>query len=157
MSAKTENIAELEQAYSAFRAKIAHLSDDAFQEQWLGSWNLSELLAHMTGWFKEMGGALDRVGRGERPTPEGVDFSNADAWNAKFAATSSPGRHALGIFDLRFKEYVEAARRLDEGVFGKNEEGKLRIGSRLLDGAGIHHFAEHNGQLDAWLAGRKQS
>ena len=155
MSDKTDAIAELERSYTGFRAKIATLPDDAWDERWLGTWTLSQLLAHMGGWFKEMTGALQRVGRGERPTPEGVSYGDADAWNAKFAATASPGRHALGVFDLRFKDYVAGANGLGEELFGKNAEGKLKIGSRLLDGAGVHHFAEHGAEVDAWLAGRK--
>ncbi len=155
MSDKSDAITTLESAYSGFRGKITSLPDDAWDERWLGTWTLSQLLAHMTGWFKEMTGALQRVGRGERPTPEGVDYGNADAWNAKFAATASPGRNALGIFDLRFKEYVDGAKALPDDLFGKSAEGKLKIGSRLLDGAGVHHFAEHAAQLDSWLASRR--
>ena len=155
MSSKSDNIAELELAVASFRARIINLPDEAWHEQWLGHWNLSQLLAHMAGWAKEMTGALGRVAAGQRPTPEGVDYGAADAWNAKFAATASPGRHQIAAFDLRFKEYLEAARQLEEEQFGKSPEGKLKIGSRLLDGAGIHHFAEHGAELDAWLARRK--
>ena len=45
----------------------------------------------MTGWFGEMTVGLKRVANGERPTPEGVNYSDADAWNAKFIATASAG------------------------------------------------------------------
>jgi len=155
MASKQEAISGLEAAYERFRGKISQLPADAYSETWLGSWNLSQVLAHMSGWFHEMRGAIERVGRGERPTPEGVDYGNADPWNAKFAATASPGAAALPIFDLRFREYVDAAKALDESLFGTNDEGRLRIGNRLLDGAGIHHFAEHEPQLDAWLGSRK--
>jgi uncharacterized damage-inducible protein DinB len=154
MATRREAIDELEAAYQRFRAKIADLPDDAYAETWLGSWNLSQVLAHMAGWFHEMTGAFERVARGERPTPEGVDYSNADPWNAKFAATASPGRAALDVWDLRYKKYREAAEALDESFYGENE-GRPKIGNRLLTGAGIHHFAEHEPQLDAWLASRR--
>jgi hypothetical protein len=155
MADKQEAIEELESAYRRFRGKIAGLPDDAWSETWLGDWNLSQLLAHMSGWFHEMRGGIERVGRGERPTPEGVDYSNADPWNAKFAATASPGKSALPVWDMRFRAYVDAARALDDKLFGLNDEGRPRIGNRLLEGAGIHHFAEHEPQLDAWLAARR--
>lgn len=155
MSDRDTEIATLEQGYREFRDKIAGLPPDAWSEQFLGQWTLSQLLAHMTGWFKEMTGSLERVAKGERPAPEGVDYSATDAWNAKFAATASPGPAALGIFDLRFREYVAAARAAPEELFGMNEKGRPNIGSRLLEGAGIKHFAEHGADLDAWLAGRK--
>ena len=109
----------------------------------------------MNGWFAEMIGALGRVGRGERPTPEGVSYADANAWNAKFTESTPPGRAALAVFDEQFQAYAEAASALDEGLIGKTDEGKLKIGSRLLDGAGIHHFAEHGAEIDAWLASRK--
>ena len=154
MSAKTENIAELESAYNAFRAKLAALPEVAWHEQWLGVWTCSQLLAHMAGWAKEMTGAMNRVAAGQRPTPEGVNYSDADAWNAKFTATASPGPRALEEFDLSFKEYLAAASALAEDQFGTSPEGKLKIGSRLLDGAGLHHIAEHGAELDAWIASR---
>lgn len=153
MSAKDENIATLEAAHAAFRAKIADLNEDAYAERWLGTWALPELLAHMGGWFGEMSAGLERVARGERPVPEGVDYSDADGWNAKFAATASPGKAALAAWDTRFKGYAAAARAVPEDLFGE-KDGRLKIGSRLLDGAGIHHFAEHGAELDAWLASR---
>jgi hypothetical protein len=155
MTSKQDAIGQLEQAYGSFRGKIAGLPDDAWSEVWLGDWGLSQLLAHMAGWFHEMTAAIERVGKGERPTPPGTDYSNPDPWNAKFAATASPGKNELGIFDLRFKEYVAAANALPEDLYGQNDEGRPKIGNRLLDTAGIHHFAEHGGQLDDWLASRK--
>ncbi len=153
MATKTEAIGELDAAYQRFRGKVADLSEDAYAETWLGTWNLSQTLAHMAGWWAEMTGGIERVGRGERPTPEGVDYSDPDPWNAKFAATASPGQAALQVWDMRFKKYKEAAEALDDSLFGENE-GRAKIGNRLLDGAGIHHFAEHEPQLDAWLASR---
>ena len=155
MSAKSENINQFERDAAAFRAKIADLPDTAWRETWLGTWTLSELTAHMAGWATEMAGALGRVAKGERPTPEGVNYGDADAWNAKFAANASPRAGALDTFDLRFREYAEAAQALPEDLFGKTDEGKLKIGSRLLDGAGIHHLAEHGAHVDEWLAARK--
>lgn len=156
MATKAEAIGELEQKYTAFRGKIADLPDAAYYERFLGEWGMSQLLAHMAGWFKEMTFALQRVGRGERPTPEGVDFSNADAWNAKFSATATPGKYGLATFDAYFKRYAEAAKALADDRYGVDAaSSKPRIGNRLLQGAGIHHFEEHGAEVDAWLASRK--
>ena len=154
MANRAEVLAELDRAHDVFRARIADLPEEAYREVWLGEWDLARLLAHMAGWFNEITGGIERVGRGERPTPEGVDYSNADAWNAKFAATATPGKAALAVFDLRFRQYRDAAAALDESMFGLSDQGKPKIGNRLLDGAGIHHFAEHQPELEAWLATR---
>jgi hypothetical protein len=137
----------------AFRAKIAGLPDSAWEETWLGTWSLRQLAAHMAGWAEEMARALERVGRGERPAPAGVDYSDADAWNAKFAATAAPAKGELAHFDSAFAAYIASAKALGDDLFG-TKDGRPRIGSRLVDGAGVHHFAEHGAELDAWLKGR---
>lgn len=154
MTTKDDNIAQLETAYSEFRARIAGLPAEAYAEEWLGEWNLSELLAHMSGWFQAMATGLERVGRGERPVPEGTDYSDVEAWNATFAANVQPGPASLEGWDAAFRAYAEAARMLPDDLFGE-KDGRPRIASRLLDGAGIHHFGEHGPQVDAWLAARR--
>ncbi|MBE0607887.1 MAG: hypothetical protein IH609_00765, partial [Dehalococcoidia bacterium] len=75
MATKAEALAALDSGYQKFRAPLAALDDAAYAEPWLGTWNLSQCLAHMEGWYREMTAAIERVGRGERPTPEGVDYS----------------------------------------------------------------------------------
>ncbi len=154
MTVKDDDIARLENGYAGFRARIAGLPADAYAEDWLGQWNLAQLLAHMSGWFGAMTTALERVGRGERPVPEGTDYTDSDAWNERFTADAQPGPASLEGWDAAFRAYAAAARALSEDLFGE-KDGKPRIGSRLLDGAGIHHFAEHGPQVDAWLASRR--
>ncbi len=109
----------------------------------------------MAGWYGEMSGAFARVARGERPAPEGVDYSDADRWNEQFARKAVPGRAALAQFDAAYAGYVAAARSLDDSMYGADpEKGRPKIGNRLLQGAGTHHFEEHQEQLEAWLGAR---
>ncbi len=158
MSAKSDVIARLDAGYLHFRSKVADLPDQAYGEVWLGTWNLGQLLAHMSGWFREMAGAIDRVGRGERPAPEGVDYSDPETWNAKFAAAAKPGRAALADWEAAYQSYRDAASRLPEDQYGTDpEKGRPRIGDRLLQGAGIGHFEEHQPDLDAWVSSRAKS
>lgn len=154
MANKQEAIAQLDRAQQDFRGRIANLPADAYDEIFLGKWNLSHLLAHMAGWAKEMRGACERVAAGQKPTPEGVDYSNSDLWNAKFSSTATPGKQALVSWDLRFKEYMAAAQGLDASLYGE-KDGRPLIGNRLLQTAGIGHLAEHQVEIDAWLAARK--
>lgn len=155
MAEKAEALAELQSRYEAFRSKIADLPDAAYDETWLGRWNLSHVLAHMTGWFREMVGAFERVGRGERPAPEGVDYGDADRWNAGFEKDAKPGREALHAWDAAYAAYHDAAAALPAEQYGIDpEKGRPRIGNRLLQGAGIGHFEEHQPELDAWLSSR---
>ncbi len=155
MATKNEVIGELEKTYSDFHAKIQGLDDLAWEEVWLGKWSTNHLLAHMAGWAKEMTKGIERVKAGERPTPEGVSYADADLWNAKFSSTASPGKYSVPSFEHAIKQYIQAAKDLPESFYGESEDGKAKIGNRLLQGAGIHHFGEHGAQLDAWLASRK--
>jgi hypothetical protein len=155
MATKQEALAELDRRHDQFRAAIADLPDQAYSEVWLGEWGLSQLLAHMSGWFNEMTGAMERVQRGERPTPEGVDYSNSDEWNAKFSAGAADGRKALTEWDDAFARYRAAAEALDADKYGEDpERGRPLIGNRLLQASGIGHFEEHQPQLDEWLKSR---
>jgi hypothetical protein len=155
MSDKATTINDLERAHDQFRSPLEHLDDAAFSETWLGEWNLSQLLAHMAGWYTEMTGAIARAGRGERPVPEGVDYSNSDEWNAKFAKTAHAGKAALKTYDSAYEGYVAAARALPENLYGTDpEKGRPLIGNRLLQASGIGHFEEHQAQLDGWLRSR---
>jgi len=155
MSDKATAINDLERAHEQFRGPLEHLDDAAFSETWLGEWNLSQLLAHMAGWYNEMSGAFGRAGRGERPTPEGVDYSNSDEWNAKFAKDAHAGKSALKSYDAAYQAYVAAARALPENLYGTDpERGRPLIWNRLLQASGIGHFEEHQPQLEAWLRSR---
>ena len=156
MTDKAKAIHDLELGYQEFRGPVDRLPEEAYGEVWLGEWGLQELLAHMAGWFREMTGAFGRAARGERPTLEGVDYSDSDAWNAKFAKDAKKGKAALKDFDEAYSAYLAAAKALPEDKYGTDpERGRPLIGNRLLQGSGIGHFEEHQGQLDAWIKGRK--
>ncbi len=156
MSDKSDAIARLDAAFVHFRAQIAGLPPAAYDETWFGTWNLSQLLAHMAGWFREMAGAIDRTGRGAKPAPDGVDYSDPEPWNARFAAGAKPGVAALTDWDAAYATYRDAAARLPDELFGVDpEKGRPRIGNRLLQGAGIGHFEEHEPPLAAWVGVRK--
>lgn len=155
MSAKAEQLDKLDSAYRDFRSLIADLPEDAYQEQWLGEWNLSHLLAHMAGWWREMAPAFQRVADGQRPVPEGVDYSDADTWNDKFAAQAVPGKKALEDWDDAFRQYRAAADMLRDDLYGMDpEKGRPRIGDRLLGASGLNHFEEHYPQVKQWLGSR---
>jgi hypothetical protein len=155
MPNKQEALADLDSRHDRFRAAIAELPEGAYGETWLGDWNLSQVLAHMGGWFNEITGAMERVQRGERPTPEGVDYSDSDKWNAGFAASAVQGPGALTEWDDAYRRYREAAGALGEDKYGEDpERGRPLIGNRLLQASGIGHFEEHQPQLDEWLRSR---
>src|SRR4029079_14347632 len=95
----------------------------AMSKRFYGDWNAKDILAHIAGWHETMTGAMERMARGEKPTPEGVDYSDADAWNARFAAAMRPQSAATVLASLRqsYAHYVRAARAIPDDRFG---EGK---------------------------------
>lgn len=155
MTDKATALQELHRGHDAFRGPLERLNDGDFDEVWLGTWNLSQLLAHMAGWYREMTPAFGRVAAGERPTPAGVDYSDPDAWNAKFAQLAKPGRAALADYDAAWEAYLAAASSLADDFWGTDpEKGRPKIGNRLIHASGIEHFEEHQPELDAWLKTR---
>jgi len=147
VSYKDEVLKELDDGYAAFKAEIAGLSDAQMMQTWLDRWNTRDLLAHVAGWHREMGGALERMGRGERPTPEGVDYADSDSWNAEFAAAraaTSPKEMLVGL-EESFRAFRAAASALGEDRF---EQG--RTVDRIIHTSGINHYVEHGEQIREW-------
>ena len=101
-----------------------------------------------------MTGMLQRIARGERPTAEGADYSDTDAWNAKFALAAKPQNANTVVADWRqtHGNFVRAAKTVPDDRFGE-KDGKPKTASRLLEGGGHGHFKEHAEQILAW---RKQ-
>ncbi len=147
MAYKDDLLKELDQGYATLKRDIAGLSDEQMLVVWLDQWNTRDLLAHVAGWHREMGGALERIGRGERPTPEGVDYSDGDSWNAKFAGakkTASP-QEVMAELEDSFRSYRAAAGALPEERF---EQG--RAVDRIVHTSGINHYNEHGEQIREW-------
>lgn len=137
---KASTIAELETTFNELLATVADMDERTMSAPFYGTWSAKEILGHIAGWHREMTAAMERMARGERPTPEGADYSNADAWNAKFAAGMRAQNAATVIAELRqsFANYLRAARAIPEDRFG---EGKTI--NRLIEASGTGHYREH--------------
>jgi hypothetical protein len=105
-----------------------------------GDWSVKDILAHISGWWHQSAAMLERMARGERPVPEGVDYSNPDDWNAKFASAMKPQSSETVVADMRqaYATYVRAAKAIPDDRFG---EGKTV--NKILDGNGFGHIREH--------------
>ena len=112
---------------------------------------MREIVAHLAGWHREFGTGLERMARGERPTPEGVDWSDVQHWNDVFAA-GAQGKdkaHVLQEFDDQVARFRRLAEELPEERFGPG-----KAATRILDGAGTGHFRTHAAMIRDWLKGR---
>lgn len=145
---------EVQSSFNELLAVVEGLDERAMSARFYGTWNVKDILAHIAGWQHTMTGALDRMARGERPTPEGVDYSDADAWNAKFAAAMTAQNAATVVADLRqsFANYLRAAKALPDDRYG---EGKTV--NRLLEASGYGHYREHLPAITAYAAKAKST
>jgi len=146
MGAKQELLEKAEQEYDGLKAAIKGLDEAQMSQVWLGSWGVREILAHITGWHREMIPALERLGRGEAPYPDGA-YDDFDSWNDRFVEARK-GRAPADILrevDASHRELLSAASRLPDEHF---TEGKPA--SELVDGVTAAHYREHAEQIRQW-------
>jgi hypothetical protein len=149
---KDELLNQAARDYNAFEAAIHGLNEDHLTEVWLGTWSIREILAHMSGWHREMGPALERLTRGEKPLPAGVSYEDVDAWNAKLVAAKRdwPLDEILLELDRSHEYFMHMAAQVpDERV----QPGKTAY--RIIDLNSAHHYREHGDQIRAWRAERE--
>jgi hypothetical protein len=137
---KQTALKEVSDGFDKLLAAVEGLDDRAMTTKFYGDWTVKDILAHIAGWHHTMTDAMERMTRGEKPTPEGVDYSDSDAWNARFASAMAPQSPATVVADLRqsFANYLRAAQAVPEDRYG---EGKTV--NRLLEGSGSGHYREH--------------
>lgn len=144
---RDELLQQLEAEFQSLLSSFDGLDDAAMTRVWFGDWSVRDILAHIAGWHREMAQAFQRMARGERPVPEGVDYNDPDPWNADFAAAQRDTSAADMVRDLKASKeaFVAAARQLPEERF---EEG--RAGYRILHATGIDHYREHAPSIREW-------
>ena len=147
MSNKQELLNEAARQYKAFHEAIHGLNEEQMTAVWLGTWSVRDIVAHMSGWHREMVPALERIAQGERPVPQGVSYDDVDGWNEKFAAArrNAPVADVLLELDKTHEDFMHAAAQVPEERF---VEGKTAW--KIVDGNSAHHYKEHGDQIRAW-------
>ena len=138
---------EMEAGFAGLLDAVDGLSEEQMTRVWYGDWSVRDILAHVAGWHREEIAMLERMGRGERAVPESADYTDDDAWNARFVAkwrAASTGE-VLAEMKASKEAYVAAAGRLPEERF---EEG--RTAHRLVQQGCIEHYREHVDEIRAW-------
>jgi hypothetical protein len=137
--------------YKAFHDTLHGLNEEHMTQVWLGTWSIKDIVAHISGWHREMGPALERIARGERPVPAGVSYDDVDAWNARFTAARRHTEVAdmLLEFDKSHEYFMHAAatvppERLQPG----------RTAWKIVEDNSAHHYREHREQIAAWRRSR---
>ena len=147
MSEKTELLKGAETELAAFKRAIAGLDEGRMGEVWLGTWSVRDIVAHISGWHRELEPALLRMSRGERPIPEGVSYDDVDAWNGRFADAKKSAATAdiLKELDASHVAFMRAAAAVPDERY---VPGKTAY--KLVDLNSRHHYHEHRGQIEAW-------
>jgi len=149
MTPKQELLNQAAREYKAFHESLQGLNEEHLNEVWLGTWNIKDIVAHIAGWQRELGPALERLARGERPVPEGVSYENVDAWNAKFAAARRGAEAAdlLLELDKSHEHFMHLADAIPDARFQPD-----RTAYKMVDLNSAHHYKEHGDQIRAWRA-----
>jgi hypothetical protein len=150
-AAKAELLLTAARQYKAFHEALHGLNEEQAAEVWLGTWSVKEIVAHISGWHRELTPALDRLARGERPIAEGVSYDDVDGWNARFAAGAKDREVADLLLDLdrTHEDFMQAA---DRVPVERWEPGKTTY--RIVDQNTASHYREHAEQILAWRASR---
>jgi hypothetical protein len=147
MSEKTTLLSGAESEFTAFKRALAGLTEAQMREVWLGTWSARDIVAHISGWHRELGPALRRLQKGERPIPEGVSYEDVDAWNARFALArkSADTANILKELDASHAAFLQAAAAVPEERYvpGKTAHKIVDLNSR-------HHYQEHRAQIEQW-------
>lgn len=148
---KDELLNEAAREYKAFHEALAGLNETQMTEVWLGTWSVRDVVAHIVGWHEEMGPALERLARNERPVPDGVSYEDVDAWNARFAAArrDTPVADVLLELDKTHEYFLRVAAAVPAERF---QPGKTAW--KIVDQNSAHHYREHAEQIRAWRASR---
>jgi hypothetical protein len=138
---------ELDETFAGLQATYKDLSEARKRVVMQGTWSVKDILVHIAGWHREMAGALTRITRGERAVPEGVDYSNFDAWNARFveAAKGIPVAEVEKELTNSFEAFRQAISALPE-----NRLIPGRTADRIVHEAGMDHYRHHAAQIGAW-------
>jgi hypothetical protein len=150
-STKEELLNQAAREYKALHESLQGLNEAHMTEVWLGTWSVRDIVAHISGWHREMGPALERLARGEKPIPDGVSYDDVDAWNARFAAArrKDPVADVLLEFDKSHEYFMHVAAAVPAERF---QPGKTAW--KVVDNNSAHHYREHADQIRAWRRSR---
>jgi hypothetical protein len=144
---KEELLNDAAREYKAFHEALQGLNEAQLSEVWLGTWAVRDIVAHIAGWHEEMGPALERMARGEKPIPEGVSYDDVDAWNERFASArrKTPVADVMLELDKTHEYFLRAAAGVPADRF---QPGKTAW--KIVDQNTGHHYHEHADQIRAW-------
>jgi hypothetical protein len=147
---RSQLLQRLDQAWQAFRASYAGLSDAQLVEPGVtGDWSVKDLIAHVTWWEEEALTHLPEILGGIRPPRYSTQYGGIDAFNAQMAELK---RHLSLAEVLRQMEdthlrLVVYLREVPEEHFVQESRFRRRV---RLDT--YSHYPIHTQAIRAWRA-----
>lgn len=145
-------VEQIRATYREYMDAVDGLSEEQRTKPFLGTWSIREITGHIIGWQEQMTLGFERMAKGERPTPEGVNWGDVQPWNDKFAAGlgDRTASELIEELDSRVENMITALQALPDDRFG---EGKTV--NRMAQASGFGHFQEHTPEiLEARKAGQ---
>ena len=151
MSDKDALLIQAAHESQALHEALEGLNEDEMSEPWLGTWSAKNIVAHLSGWQREMAPALERIARGEKPFAAAVSYDDVDGWNARFVAArrETPAADLLLELDETHQHLMNAASAVPDERFQPG-----RTAWKLVDQTSAEHYREHAEQIRAWRARR---
>ncbi len=147
MSDKATLLDESETAFQDLKRTLQGLTEAQMREVWCGTWSARDVVAHISGWHRELGPALERLGRGERPIPAGTSYEDVDGWNARFTAAKADWTTPaiLAELDASHRHFMAKAAAVPAERFVPD-----KTAWKLVDLNGRHHYQTHALDIAAW-------
>jgi hypothetical protein len=151
MSDKDALLTQAAHELQALHEALEGLNEDEMSHPWLGTWSAKDIVAHLSGWQREMAPALERIARGEKPFAGGVSYDDVDGWNARFVAArrGTSAADLLLELDKTHEHLLNVASAVPDDRFQRG-----RTAWKLVDQTSAEHYREHAEQIRAWRAGR---
>jgi hypothetical protein len=151
MSGKHDLLNDAAFQYRAFHEAMHGLNEEHLTEVWLGTWSIRDIIAHISGWQREMIPALERLAQGQKPIPAGVSYDNVDAWNEKFAAAKRDVEvtEVLLELDRSHELFMHAAAQVPDDRYVPE-----RTAWKIVEMNSAHHYKEHGEEIRAWRESR---
>jgi len=140
-------LAELDEAFADLQRTYRDLSDAQKRVVMQGTWSVKDILVHIAGCHREMAAALARLARGEKPVPEGVDYTDVDAWNARWVEASR--QTPVTAVERELADSF-AGFRQGVGALPENRLAPGRTADKIIHEVGMDHYRHHAVQIRAW-------
>jgi hypothetical protein len=145
---KSQFLKRLDEAWNAFNASYAGLSDPEMMEPGVtGAWSIKDIIAHLTSWDNESLTHLPLILAGGKPPRYSVTYGGIDAFNAQTAEQKRnlPLSEVLRQRDDTHRRLIDFIQRVTADQFIRETRFRRRL---RLDT--YSHYPKHAEAIRQW-------